>query len=97
MTRRHEGVVASIVAIVLVLVFFSTGGCTDERGTTELLTLEGYTDIQVTGYRWFACGRDDIAATGFVATNANRQRVRGVVCRGFMKAKTLRIDGPAHR
>ena len=41
--------------------------CTNSSKTVSILTNEGYTDIQTTGYAPFSCGDDDTYSTGFKA------------------------------
>ena len=38
------------------------------------------------------CAKDDEFRTGFAATAPNGERVTGVVCSGWMKGATLRLD-----
>ena len=58
----------------------------------QALTAQGFTDIQTTGYAGpFACSKDDFYSTGFIATNPQGQRVKGVACSGFFfKSTTIR-------
>lgn len=80
-TFRYIAVAAALLTL---------GACTDPDGAVKALEAAGYTSIRVTGYSWFACGRDDGWATGFSATGANRQPVTGVVCGGLLKGNTIR-------
>jgi hypothetical protein len=78
---------------VLVLAVFLTG-CgilTEPQAATKVLEDQGYTHIQITGYRWFTCG-DDTFSTGFMAINSAGHEVTGVVCAGWMKGNTIRFD-----
>ena len=56
----------------------------------DLLTIEGYNDIELTGYRFFACSEDDTYRIGFSATK-NARRVKGVVCSDVAKGSTIRV------
>lgn len=40
---------------------------------------QGFTNIQLTGYSWFSCGKDDATCTGFVATGPSGNTVTGAV------------------
>lgn len=71
---------------VLVLV-----GCTNIDQTERVLVSQGYTDIQITGYRVFGCSEDDDFSTGFTA-KMNNKTVSGVVCSGILKGATTRLD-----
>lgn len=59
-------------------------GCTDEHSTRRALDAEGMTEVEVTGYDYWACGGDDWFHTGFTATNPQGRRVDGVVCCGLV-------------
>ncbi len=66
-------------------------GCTDEKGSRRALESMGFTDIRLTGYAWFGCGRYDDYHTRFEARNAKGVPVSGVVCCGIDKACTVRF------
>jgi hypothetical protein len=73
------------------LLCLSLAACTkqDAQQTVENF---GLTDVQLTGYRWFGCGKDDTYHTGFIAKRGDRV-VTGVVCEGLMfKGATVRFD-----
>lgn len=82
--------------LVLILVLLISSGCTDVDRTRRVLEEQGYTDIEITGYRYFSCSEDDSCSTGFVAKSQAGKRVSGVVCSGyfgpFSKAATIRLD-----
>jgi hypothetical protein len=63
---------------------------TPER-SRNTLEAQGFTDIQVGGYQWGACGRDDYYSTKFTAANPQGRRVSGVVCCGNYKGCTIRF------
>ncbi len=65
--------------------------CTDPESTVSLLMKQGYSDIRISGYDFFGCGKGDVFATGFTAQTANGSQVQGVVCSGFMKGSTIRF------
>jgi len=82
-----------ILAIILFTLLIC--GCTDEPRTKRVLEQSGYTNVKITGYRFFGCGEDDDCATGFIATAPNGDIVSGVVCSGFYsfsKGATIRLD-----
>ena len=74
------------VAVALFLL-----GCTDPMTARRIAEQDGVTQVETTGYRWFACGRDDVYQTGFRGLK-NGRPVTGVVCGGWFKANTLRFD-----
>lgn len=50
----------------------------------------GMTDVQTTGYNFFACSKHDTFATNFTARNPQGRRVTGTLCSGWMKGGTVR-------
>ena len=64
--------------------------CSDNNGAIKALKEQGYTNIQITGYKWFGCGSGDNFSTGFEATSATGIPVNGVVCSGWFKGATIR-------
>lgn len=66
------------------------GGCDANDEVREVLEPQGFTDINPTGYEFFACGKDDSFNSGFTATSVTGERVSGVVCCGLLKSCTVR-------
>ena len=80
-----------LIFIAVALLLLSS--CTSEPRARKVLEDNGYTNVQITGYRWFMCGKDDTYATGFVATApVTKKQVSGAVCEGFFKGETIRFD-----
>jgi len=52
----------------------------------------GYQDVQLTGYRFFACSEDDLFHNGFEAKGAGGVQISGVVCSAPLKGMTIRLD-----
>ncbi len=78
--------------ILFLIALLALTACTDNATATRILHREGYTNIQMTGYNFFACGQGDFYSTGFTAMK-NGYRVDGVVCSGlFFKNATIRFD-----
>lgn len=78
------------LALALVL---TLSGCTNKTQAERLLEAQGYENIKMTGYAWFACSEDDFFSTGFMATTANGSFVSGAVCSGlFFKGATIRFN-----
>lgn len=68
--------------------------CTDENAARETLRAAGYSQIEITGYDWFACGEGDGTCTGFRAKGPTGVPVHGAVGCGFwswQKGCTLRV------
>lgn len=49
------------IAIVLTAVFMF--GCTDPSGAKEVLKAQGFSDINITGYKMFMCSENDVYST----------------------------------
>ena len=78
--------------IVLFVMAVFLVGCTNPEKATQVLLMDGYKEVQITGYNPFACSEDDTYATSFVAKK-NGRFVRGTVCAGwFFKGSTIRIS-----
>jgi hypothetical protein len=63
-----------IGALALVLI-----SCSDSRGSEKFLEHEGFTEITMGGFDFFAHGRDDWTTTHFTARNAAGRMVTGAV------------------
>lgn len=78
--------------VLLFCFLFMLFGCTDAPGAKRVLEQNGYKDVQITGYNWFACSKDDTYHTGFVASR-DGQSIAGTVCSGlFFKNYTIRFE-----
>ncbi|MNY13376.1 hypothetical protein D3C86_1465080 [compost metagenome] len=78
---------ALLLAVVLL------AGCTNADDAIRTLKAAGYTDVQITGYRWFGCSKDDSVHTGFIAKGRDGSTVSGIVCGElFFKGNTIRTD-----
>lgn len=82
-----------IVITVAAFVFVATSdiSCIDKDGTIALLTSQGFTNINITGYDCFSCGKGDVYHTGFTAQSPNGSFVKGTVCKGWLKGATIRF------
>lgn len=81
----------------IALIAFATllAGCSDDDGARRTLVAMGYSDVQVTGFAWWGCGKDDSVHTGFTARSPTGVKVSGVVCSGwgwFSKGYTVRFS-----
>lgn len=80
----------SIAALVLAV---SLAGCTDADNAIRVLDANGYEQIQITGYNWFSCGKDDFQHTGFTVVGPTGKKVEGTVCSGLLfKNSTIRFE-----
>lgn len=66
--------------------------CTDDSGAKRAAEGMGFTNVEITGYRMWGCGRDDSFSTGFRAKNVRGETVTGIVCSGWLKGSTVRLD-----
>lgn len=76
---------------IIVLAIMATA-CTDSTVATKTLSSAGYKDVEITGYAFFGCSEDDAFHTGFKATGQDGKPVEGVVCSGWFKGATIRLD-----
>lgn len=80
------GVVAIVIFLAIVV------GVTDEEGARSTLEGAGYSEVQITGYSFFACGDGDWYSTGFKAIGPGGSPVSGAVCSGLIvKNSTIRF------
>jgi hypothetical protein len=81
------------LTLITMLAFTLLAGCTDENTAQRALSGAGYTEIKFTGYSWFACGQDDLYATGFKAVGPTGRFTKGAVCSSlFTKFATVRTN-----
>lgn len=80
----------AFLLIVLLLIFSK---CTNPSGAIKVLSDQGYINIRITGYKWFACAEGDTFATGFKAISPAGKPVSGCVCQGLLfKNSTIRFE-----
>ena len=77
---------------ILLLIVLLTIGCTKSDDTLRILKDQGYTNITITGYNHFSCGKGDKFKTGFTALSQANKVVSGTVCTGLFKGSTIRLD-----
>jgi hypothetical protein len=82
--------------LLIIAAALSLSACfTDPQNTNRVLTEAGYSHIQITGFRFYGCDKNDSIHTGFKAVGPTGHPVTGVVCSGyglFGKSNTIRID-----
>jgi hypothetical protein len=79
-----------MIAALLILLT----ACSDGDAAMHALRGAGYTNVEITGFKFFGCGKDDTFTTGFDAKGPTGEHVSGVVCSGFglfSKGATIRI------
>lgn len=78
---------------LLALSVLLLAGCTNSGDAHRALEAIGFSEIEITGYSWLACGKDDFYHTGFTAINQEQMRVYGTVCSGILfKNSTVRFQ-----
>ena len=82
----------AVIILVVLIYLFIPWACQSPDSAKRVLEENGYTHIEITGYRWFACDEKDTFSTGFRATNAAGKPISGVVCSGLFKKSTIRFD-----
>ena len=80
----------TIIASVLILTTLLFGCTRPPNDVQSILEGQGYSNIELTGYAFFACSDDDFFHDGFTATKDGKP-VSGVVCSGFLKGSTIRL------
>lgn len=86
-------VIVVVVFLALLLATHNPAVRTDPDHAKSVLAKQGYTNVTITGWRFFSGSNDDWYATGFEATSPGGQRVSGVVTAGLVtKAATIRFD-----
>lgn len=76
------------IALILLLLT----ACTDNKTAARILVNDGFSNIKLTGYNWFACGQGDYYSTGFVGVK-NGRVIKGTVCSGLIfKNATIRYE-----
>jgi hypothetical protein len=78
-------------AVICLALALSLTGCTDADGARRALNADGFDTVEITGYRPFACGKDDGFRTGFRGCKGQKCAT-GVVCSGWLKGYTIRYD-----
>lgn len=81
----------AVVVVGVAGAVLSMSACTDKKTARKTLDNAGYSDVEVGGYGFFACGRDDSFSTKFKARNPVGKEVSGVVCNGWFKSGTIRF------
>lgn len=56
--------------LIAIIAIASLAGCSAPERAKRVLDNSGYTEIEITGYSPFSCGKDDTFSTGFRAKTA---------------------------
>lgn len=77
---------------ILLAALLMVAGCSAPDTATKALVGAGYKDVEITGWKMFGCSDSDNYTTGFNATGPSGVRVSGVVCSGWLKGATIRME-----
>lgn len=80
------------VSIGVPLCLGLAGGCTRPETAVRVLNQQGYTDVEITGWRPLMQDKNEMFSTGFRATSPHGDAVTGAVTSGLFKANTIRLD-----
>ena len=83
--------ISSFAVLALLTVSLSSCGV-DPKSASRALEAQGMKEVNIEGYSFFGCGRDDEFASNFSATGANGVKITGTVCQGWFKGTTVRFD-----
>lgn len=79
------------ILLLVLTIILALSGCTSSDDARRILEADGYTNIQIIGYQWFDCAKDDFYHTGFTAQK-NGKTISGTVCAGLLfKGATIRF------
>lgn len=81
-----------VLTVVTLLAIALPYGCARPDEATRVLYQQGYTNIEITGWRPFAKADSDTFSTGFQAISPSGEPVTGAVCSGWLKGATIRLD-----
>lgn len=81
-----------MVGLICLMLSSCTSETAFDKGKAQL-EMQGYTDVQNTGYSWLCCGKDDTYSSGFIAKDKSGNEVSGCICSGFLgKGITIRFE-----
>jgi hypothetical protein len=85
----------AILLLIATVLFFCVAGpfLVQPEEATRILSSQGYTEIEITGWRPLMGSDSDTYSTGFKAKSPSGQIVTGAVTSGvFFKGHTVRLD-----
>lgn len=74
------------------ILLMSCSSQTDFVKGKRLLEMQGFTNVENTGYSFFCCSDKDQFSTGFKAIDKEGRVIRGCFCSGFSKGITIRFE-----
>ena len=93
MLRASQVIAILLLTVVFgfLIIFFALPR-KDAEGAQRVLEDQGYTRVEITGWRFWGCSKGDQFHTGFKALSPAKRPVSGVVCDGWFKGATVRFD-----
>lgn len=96
--KRYKGftliealIVFAIIVVLGMIVYGAVIGVNSlQDRARETVIKSGFTNVQMGGRDYWACGKDDSAGWKFTATNPQGIQVTGTSCCAFFKGCTLR-------
>lgn len=82
----------AVVLAVAGLASMLSTACSDPAGTHRVLHAAGYCELDVEGLALWGCAEDDTLQTAFRAIGPTGNPIRGVVCAGWLKGSTIRLE-----
>lgn len=76
---------------IAALVALAGCGVSPDKATRALNSM-GVKNVEIGGYAFWGCGKDDGYASKFTGTGQDGNPVSGVVCSGMFKGVTIRFD-----
>lgn len=79
--------------ITIAVITLLSAGCTQPDHAKQILESQGYTNVQMQGYDWLNCSKDDTYHDKFTAKGPTGKQISGVVCGGLLfRGATVRLD-----
>lgn len=86
---------SAALAVVLLLCAVFSSSCTsnkDFKKGKHQLEMQGYTDVENTGFNAFCCADKDTFSTGFKCKDKQGNIVKGCICSAILKGITIRFE-----
>lgn len=78
--------------ILILAVAVTLTACTRPDAARRVLEQNNYSQIEITGYRFFMSSREEMYSTGFRAISPSGEPISGAVTSGFFGGQTIRLD-----
>jgi len=88
--RNWHYILAFVIAGSIIAAQVYAGRDADVRAIAALEGA-GYTEVKLSGQRWWGCGSAEYMNYGFIAKGPTGKTVMGVACSGMSKYTTIRL------